>query len=191
MAGRADGGERYDDEDRPKLKLMNNTLQTENDFLREELHNLQRKILAVDQRRGGSGEGNGYRRLEGRYVEGESGKKKYLVMSPAPNDDRRFSRLEEESRKVWEDYSPSQRRSTTPNKRSLTPSIRNSGEDQEIDILRTEVKRLREVIEKLSKVAKDKQTTSSPGKSGTSNAYEAYYDRSPMTIESMRMELEK
>ena len=173
MARRTEDSDHYESDDNIRLKLMNNTLLTENDFLREELHNLQRKVLSSDSRR------NETITMEGRFHQG-SGKKKYLLVSPLDNDEERLNRVDEESVKISQSSPINRRRSITPSRPRPTDA-----EDHEVELLRGEVKRLRGTIDKLSRASSHSK---SPSKA---SPYDVYYDRSPATVESMKQELEK
>lgn len=150
-----------------RLKLLNKTLQSENDFLREELQLTLHRCR--EQHRDGY-KGATYS-PPARYGQDYNSVDDFEV---------KFKRLEEENRKLRED---SNRK--TPTK--LKPLVTDDN-NEEVDQLKDEVKHLRNTIDKLSRsfTSPSKSKSPSPNKprpqeSSTpqkQNLHKAYYDRS-------------
>lgn len=150
-----------------RVHLLNRTLETENDFLRDEIDQLRHRVSC---------------RLDHRYsderlvgLNGHAGNYQSIDVL-----EQRYDALTEENRRLR--LEASQR---TPSK--LRP-VNDQIDDEEVNRLRTEVKKLREVIDKLSKSAMSPSKSKSPSPCKANyenltlnkdkNRHDLYYDRS-------------
>ena len=154
-----------------RLKLMNKTLRTENDFLRDELANIRRQLADL--------EGNLHRREFEEYDSRRGNFESLQQLETA------YDRLERENSRL--------KHKLTSSKAPLVPL--DSHPDEETHQLRAEVRKLRSVIDKMSRGASKSPSPAkqSPSKSGskTTTLHEIYYDRSVENNELIHTESAK
>lgn len=157
-----------------RIRLMNRTLQTENEFLREEIDSMQRQLNSANRTRQDEKMNYGMTQSQQQYRTLE-------------DMETRYQYLEAENRKL---KSGLEMKRASP----LKPLIKDQ-ESEEVSRLREEVKKLREVIDKLSRgyTSPSKSKSPSPNNSQdspskTKNIHDLYYDRQS---EESRMAIER
>lgn len=150
-----------------RVYLLNRTLNTENDFLRDEIDQLRRRFL----------EREGYRRHDERLVGLNEPGDRYRSLDEL---EHKYEALEAENRRLRVESSQK-----SPQK--LRP-LSDEADDEEVQRLRGEVKKLRDVIDKLSKSALSPNKSKSPSpmkqtykeetQTRSKNRHDLYYDRS-------------